>query len=162
MERLHFKTTILSDCAILEQLNHGGLKMDIEQAQDFLSQHHRGVLATTRQNGGLQMSPILIGVNDEGQAIISSRETAYKVRNLRREPRATVCVFKDGFFGQWLQIEGTADILSLPQALEPLVDYYKSVVGEHPDWEEYREAMVKEKRVLIRIAIERVGPKRSG
>ena len=136
--------------------------MDIEQAQAFLRDNHRGVLATHRQNGGLQMSPILIGMNDEGQAIISSRETAYKVRNLRRDPRASVCVFTDGFFGQWLQIEGTADILSLPEALEPLVDYYKTVVGEHPDWADYRQAMVKEKRVLILINIERAGPKRSG
>lgn len=136
--------------------------MDIEQAQAFLRDNHRGVLATTRQNGELQMSPILIGVNGEGQAIISSRETAYKVRNLKRNPRAAVCVFVDGFFGQWLQIDGTADILSLPEALEPLVDYYKTVVGEHPDWADYRHAMVKEKRVLIRINIERAGPNRRG
>ncbi len=136
--------------------------MDIEQAKSFLAENHRGVLATTRQSGALQMSPILIGVDDEGRAIISSRETAYKVRNLRRDPRASVCVFTDGFFGEWIQIEGTADILSLPDALEPLVDYYKSVVGEHPDWADYRQAMVKEKRVLIRIHIERAGPNRSG
>jgi PPOX class probable F420-dependent enzyme len=136
--------------------------MDIEQAQAFLRENHRGVLATTRQNGKLQMSPILIGMADDGQAIISSRETAYKVRNLRRDPRATVCVFPDGFFGQWLQIEGTAEILSLPDALEPLVDYYKTVVGEHPDWEDYRQAMVKEQRLLIRITIERAGPNRRG
>jgi PPOX class probable F420-dependent enzyme len=136
--------------------------MDIEQAQAFLRENHRGVLATTRQNGKLQMSPILIGVDSEGKVIISSRETAYKVRNLRRDPRATVCVFSDGFFGQWLQIEGTAEILSLPDALEPLVDYYKTVVGEHPDWEDYRQAMVKEQRLLIRITIERAGPNRRG
>jgi PPOX class probable F420-dependent enzyme len=136
--------------------------MDVEQAQAFLRENHRGVLVTTRQNGKLQMSPILIGVDSEGKAIISSRETAYKVRNLRRDPRATVCVFPDGFFGQWLQIEGTAEILSLPDALEPLVDYYKTVVGEHPDWEDYRQAMVKEQRLLIRITIERAGPNRRG
>jgi PPOX class probable F420-dependent enzyme len=136
--------------------------MDIEQAKAFLRENHRGVLVTHRQSGELQTSPILIGVNNAGQAIISSRETAYKVRNLQRDPRATVCVFTERFFGQWMQIEGTADILSLPDALEPLVDYYKSVVGDHPDWQEYREAMTKEQRVLIRINIERAGPKRSG
>jgi PPOX class probable F420-dependent enzyme len=136
--------------------------MDIEQAKTFLAENHRGVLATTRQNGALQMSPIIIGVDDEGQAIISSRETAYKVRNLRRDPRASVCVFTNGFFGQWIQIDGTADILSLPEALEPLVDYYKAVVGEHPDWEDYRQAMVREQRVLIRINIEQAGPNRRG
>jgi PPOX class probable F420-dependent enzyme len=136
--------------------------MDLEQAQAILRENPRGLLATTRQNGKLQLSPILIGMADDGQAIISSRETAYKVRNLRRDPRATVCVFPDGFFGQWLQIEGTAEILSLPDALEPLVDYYKTVVGEHPDWEDYRQAMVKEQRLLIRITIERAGPNRRG
>ena len=136
--------------------------MDIEQAQTFMKDNHRGVLATTRQNGAVQMSPILIGVDSEGKAIISSRETAYKVRNLRRNSHASVCVFVDGFFGQWLQIDGTAEILSLPDALEPLVDFYKIVVGEHPDWADYRQAMVKEKRVLIRITIERAGPTRSG
>ena len=136
--------------------------MDIEQAKSFLAENHRGVLATTRQSGAIQMSPILIGVDEDGRAIISSRETAYKVRNLWRDPRVSVCVFTDGFFGQWIQIEGTATILSLPDALEPLVDYYKSVVGEHPDWADYRQAMVKEKRVLIRIHIERAGPNRSG
>ena len=136
--------------------------MDIQKAQTFLKQNHRGVLTTFRQDGRLQMSPILIGMNDEGLAIISSRETAYKVRNLRRDPRASVCVFVDKFFGRWIQIDGTAEILSLPQALEPLVDYYRRVVGEHPDWTDYRQAMAKERRVLIRIQIERAGPDKSG
>ena len=136
--------------------------MDIEQAKTFLTENHRGVLATTRQNGRVQMSPILIGLDVTGRAMISSRETAYKVRNLRRDPRASVCVFADKFYGQWLQIDGTAEILSLPDALEPLVNYYKTVVGEHPDWEDYRQAMAREKRVLILITIERAGPDRSG
>lgn len=135
--------------------------MDIKEAWEFLQHYHRGVLTTFRQDGRLQMSPILIGVDDEGLAIISSRETAYKARNLRRDPRASVCVFVDKFFGQWIQIDGTAEILSLPQALEPLVDYYRRVVGEHPDWADYRQAMVKEQRVLIRIYIERAGPDKS-
>jgi PPOX class probable F420-dependent enzyme len=136
--------------------------MDIDRARAFLQRHHRGVLATRRADGRLQMSPILIGIDDEGRAIISSRETAYKVRNLRRDPSASVCVFVDKFFGSWLQIDGTADILSLPDALEPLVDYYRTVVGEHLDWEDYRQAMAREQRVLIRITIERAGPDQSG
>jgi PPOX class probable F420-dependent enzyme len=136
--------------------------MDISQAKAFLKDHHRGVLATHRQDGRLQMSPVLIGVDEVGRAIISSRETAYKVKNLRRDPRALACVFTDQFFGQWIQIEGTAEILSLPEALEPLVTYYKTVVGEHPDWADYRQAMVREKRLLIRIQIEWAGPQRAG
>ncbi len=136
--------------------------MEIKKAQEFLQDNHRGVLTTYRRDGRLQMSPILIGVNAEGLGIISSRETAYKVKNLRRDPRAYVCVFVDKFFGDWIQIDGTAEILSLPDAMEPLVDYYKRVMGEHPNWEEYRQAMKREKRVLIQITIDRAGPDKSG
>ncbi len=136
--------------------------MDIQKAQEFLQSNHRGVLATYRKDGSLQMSPILIGVNSEGVGIISSRETAYKVKNLRRDPRAAVCIFVDKFFGNWIQIDGTAEILSLPEAMEPLVDYYRRVVGEHPDWEDYRQAMEREKRVLIHITIESAGPDKRG
>lgn len=136
--------------------------MEIDRTREFLNQHHHAVLATYRRDGRPQMSPVLVGVNEDGQAIISSRETAYKVKNLRRDSRASVCVFTDAFFGDWIQIDGTAQILSMPQALEPLVDYYRRVVGEHPDWEEYRQAMADEKRVLIQINIDRAGPDRAG
>lgn len=136
--------------------------MDLEKARTFIDENHRGVLSTNRQDGRPQMSPILVGVDGEGRAIISSRETAYKVRNLRRDPNAYVCVFTNKFFGKWIQIEGTADIVSLPEALEPLVDYYKRVVGEHPDWDEYRQAMKDEQRVLIRITLQQAGPDKSG
>jgi PPOX class probable F420-dependent enzyme len=132
--------------------------MDIQQAQEFISNNHRGVMVTYKKDGSLQLSPILIGLDAEGYAIVSSRETAYKVKNLRRNPRVSVCAFTDRFFGNWIQLDGTAKILSMPDALEPLVDYYKRVVGEHPDWDEYREAMGKEKRVLVRIKIEGAGP----
>ncbi len=136
--------------------------MEIDKAREFIRENHRGILATRRMEGGLQMSPIAVGIDDDGRAVISSREPAYKVRNLRRDPRASVCVFTDNFFGEWIQIDGTAEILSLPAALEPLVDYYRTNFGEHPDWEEYRQAMVNEKRLLIRIQIERAGPDRRG
>lgn len=136
--------------------------MDISQAQEFISKNHRGVMMSYKQNGKPQMSPVLIGLDAEGYGIISSRETAYKVKNLRRDPRVSVCVLSDKFFGNWIQLDGTVEILSMPEALEPLVDYYKRVVGEHPDWDEYREAMGKEKRVLIRVKIEMVGPRVTG
>jgi PPOX class probable F420-dependent enzyme len=117
---------------------------------------------TYRRDGAPQMSPILVGVDETGRAIISSREPAYKVRNLRRDPRVSLCVFTDRFYGDWIQIDGRAEILSMPAALEPLVDYYRLVVGEHPDWADYRAAMAREQRVLIRITIEHAGPNRQG
>ncbi|HLF91072.1 MAG TPA: PPOX class F420-dependent oxidoreductase [Anaerolineales bacterium] len=136
--------------------------MDIQQAQEFISKNHRAVMMTYKKDGSPQLSPILIGLDAEGYGIISSRETAYKVKNLRRDARASVCVFNDKFYGRWIQLDGRAEIISMPVALEPLVDYYKRVVGEHPNWEEYREAMGKEKRVLVRIKIEQAGPTVSG
>ena len=90
--------------------------MDLATAQQFLTTHRRAVLATRRRDGRPQLSPVSVGVDAAGRAIVSSRETAYKTRNLRRDPRASVCVFDDGFFGPWIQIDGTAEILSLPEA----------------------------------------------
>jgi len=136
--------------------------LDIAEAQQFLSEHECAVLATRRRDGGIQMSPITVGVDAQGRAIISSRETAYKVRNLRRDSWAALCVFVDDFVGPWVQVEGTADILSLPEAMEPLIDYYRSISGEHPNWDEYRQAMEQDQRVLIRLTIERAGPNRQG
>jgi PPOX class probable F420-dependent enzyme len=136
--------------------------MDIAVAQQFLRENENAVLATWRRDGRLQMSPVTVGLDAAGRAIISSRETAYKVRNLRRDPRATLCVFDAGFSGPWVQIEGTAEIVTLPEAMEPLVDYYRRLAGEHPDWDDYRRAMTADQRGLIRITIERAGPDRQG
>jgi PPOX class probable F420-dependent enzyme len=136
--------------------------MDHEQAREFIRANHRATLATYRKDGGIQMSPVLVGVDGGGRVIISTRETAYKTKNLRRDPRASLCVQNDAFFGQWIQVDGTAEVLSLPEALEPLVDYYRRVVGEHPDWDDYRAAMARERRVLLRITITHAGPDRHG
>jgi len=136
--------------------------MKIDEARVFLKPHHRAVLATYRQDGNVQMSPVLVGVDEAGQVIMSTRETAYKTRNMRRDPRVSICVFTDEFFGDWIQIDGEAEVISLPSALEGLVKYYRTVVGEHPDWEDYRAAMVREQRVLVRINIKRAGPERHG
>jgi PPOX class probable F420-dependent enzyme len=127
----------------------------------FVGEHHRAVLSTRRRDDSPQMSPVACGVQD-GQVVISSRETAMKVKNLRRDPRASLCVFTDGFFGDWVQLDGVASIQSLPQAMEPLVEYFRSLSGEHPDWDEYRAAMERERRLLIRITVERAGPNVSG
>jgi PPOX class probable F420-dependent enzyme len=138
------------------------MPMDIAVAQQFLRENENAVLATWRQDGRLQMSPVTVGLDAAGRAIISSRETAYKVRNLRRDPRAALCVFVEAFTGPWVQIEGTAEVVTLPEAMEPLVDYYRRLAGEHPDWEDYRRAMTADQRVLIRMTIERAGPDRQG
>ncbi len=132
--------------------------MDIGEAREFLRQHHRGVLATFRREGGLQLSPVLATVDGEGRVIMSSRETAMKTKNLRRDPRTHLCVFTNAFFGEWVRVDGIAEVLSLPEAMEPLVDYYRRVAGEHDDWDDYREAMREEQRVLLRITIEDAGP----
>jgi PPOX class probable F420-dependent enzyme len=108
------------------------------------------------------MSPVTVGLDAAGRAIISSRATTAKVRNLRRDPRATLCVFVEAFTGPWVQIEGTAEILTGLEAVEPLVDYYRRLAGEHPDWEDYRRVMLADRRALIRITIERAGPDRQG
>jgi PPOX class probable F420-dependent enzyme len=136
--------------------------MEIADALDFLRQHHQAVMATTRPDGSTQMSPITVGVDREGRVVVSSRETAYKVKQLRARPRAAICVFTDRFFGDWVQVEGPVEIVSLPEALEPLVDYYRDISGEHPDWDEYRAVMVSDRRVLIRLTVERAGPDLSG
>ncbi len=136
--------------------------MDTAEAREFLSSNHRAVLITRRRDGGLQSSLVGAGIDDEGRVIVSSRETAYKTKNLLRDPQVTVCAFTEKWYGPWVQVEGRAEIVHQPDAMELLVDYYRRLAGEHPDWDEYREAMKKEKRVLIRFAIERAGPTSSG
>lgn len=136
--------------------------MDLSEARQFIGANHRAVLATFRADGGLQMSPVMADVDPEGQVVVSSRETAMKTRNLRRNPKASLCVMTEGFYGPWVLVEGQASVVSLPEAMDGLVDYYRRVAGEHPNWDEYRGAMEKERRVLIRITIERAGPDHSG
>jgi PPOX class probable F420-dependent enzyme len=136
--------------------------MNRADALEFVSKNHRAVLVTRKADEGLQTSPITVGVDGDGYAVISSRETAFKVRNLRRDPRATLCVFSDNFFGEWIQIDGAADLISMPDAMERLVDYYRRISGEHPDWDEYRSAMNEQKRLIIRVSIDEVGPSRKG
>jgi PPOX class probable F420-dependent enzyme len=136
--------------------------VDVDAALRFISENHRAVLATRRRDGSLQMSPVAAAVDDAGRVVVSSRETAVKAKNLRRDARVSLCVMNDGFYGPWVQVDGTAEVVSLPDALEGLVAYYRQVSGEHPDWDEYRAAMQREKRVLLRIRVERAGPNVSG
>ena len=133
--------------------------MDLDQARDYLRTNHRAVLATTRRDGTPQMSPVTVGVDAAGRVIVSSRATAMKVKNLRRDPRAWVCAFPDTFYGgPFVQVEGRATIVELPEAMDGLIDYYRGISGEHPDWEDYRAAMVRDQRVLVQLDITRAGP----
>jgi PPOX class probable F420-dependent enzyme len=135
--------------------------MDVDAALRFAAENHRAVLATHRRDGTPQLSPIVLGVDADG-IVISSRETAVKVKNLRRDPGASVCILNDAFYGAWVQVDGRADVVSLPAAMDGLIAYYRQIAGEHPDWDEYRVAMQRERRVLIRISPERAGPNVSG
>jgi len=136
--------------------------MDLENAREFMRVNHRAVLATSRADGRPQLSPVTVGVDAIGRVLISTRETALKTKNLARDSRASLCVLTDGFFGQWIQAEGTAEIIRLPEAMDLLVDYYRRVSGEHPDWDDYRAAMRRDRRVIVAITLSRAGPDRSG
>jgi PPOX class probable F420-dependent enzyme len=136
--------------------------VDPQRAIDFARSNHRAVLATRRADGRPQLSPVTVGVDAEGRLLISTRETAVKARNLARDPHAWLCLLNDRFFGQWLQAEGTAEIVRLPEAMDLLVDYYRGISGEHPDWDEYAGAMRSEQRVMVRITVTHAGPDTSG
>jgi PPOX class probable F420-dependent enzyme len=136
--------------------------MDLEAARKFIRNNHRAVMMTRRANGDPQLSPVVCAVAADGRVTVSTRETALKVKNLRRDPRTSLCVLNEGFFGDWVQVDGTAEVVSLPDAMEPLVEYYRSLAGEHQDWDEYRAAMERERRVLVRVELDRAGPDRRG
>jgi PPOX class probable F420-dependent enzyme len=133
-----------------------------EDVLEFVRHNHRAVLATYRRDGGVQQSPVVAAVDGDDRVVISSRTGAVKTQNLRRDPRASLCVMNNGFFGEWHGVEGLVEVVELPEAMEPLVDYYRRVAGEHPDWQEYRAAMLSEGRVLLRITVERSGPRVQG
>jgi len=136
--------------------------VDRDTALEFVRHHHRAVLATTRADGRPQLSPVAAGVDAEGFVVVSTRETASKAKNLRQRPYASLVIMSDGFYGDWIQVEGSVEIVSLPEAMDGLVEYYRSLSGEHPDWEDYRTAMRNERRLLVRLTVERVGPTVSG
>ncbi len=136
--------------------------MDLDEAREFGRHHHHAVLATRRPDGGIQQSPVLVAVDGQGRFTVSSRETAYKTKNLRADPWGQLLILDNGFFGSWIWVEGAVEVLSLPGAMEPLVDYYRSVSGEHDDWDSYREAMRSERRVLLLLQPHRAGPDHAG
>jgi PPOX class probable F420-dependent enzyme len=135
--------------------------MEPRDALEFVKQHHRAVLATTRRDGKPQLSLVAAGV-DGDTVVVSTRETANKTKNLRRRAWASVLVFTDAFWGEWVQVEGAVEIISLPEAMDGLMAYYREISGEHPNWDDYRAAMERERRVLLRITVERAGPNSAG
>jgi PPOX class probable F420-dependent enzyme len=133
-----------------------------EELLDFLRPRHRALVMTTRRDGRPQASPVACGVDDEGRIVVSTYPERAKARNARRDPRVSVCVLSDDWDGPYVQVDGTAEVLDLPEALEPLVGYFRCIAGEHPDWDEYRAAMLRQGKSLIRVTIDRWGPIATG
>ncbi|MCZ7420672.1 PPOX class F420-dependent oxidoreductase [Verrucosispora sp. WMMA2121] len=137
-------------------------RVDRDALLEFLRPRHRVVLLTTRADGRPQSSPVSAGVDAQGRLVISTYPERAKVANIRRDPRVSACVLSDDWNGPWVQVDGTAEVLDLPEALEPLVEYFRSISGEHPDWDEYREAMRRQGKSLIRITVTGWGPIATG
>lgn len=136
--------------------------VDRDQLIEFLRPRHRGILVTNRSDGRPQLSPVTFGVDGDGRIVVSTYPSRAKVRNLRRDPRASMCVLSDEWNDAWVQVDGTAEVLDLPEAMEPLVDYFRGISGEHPNWDEYREAMRRQGKSLVRVTIERWSPLATG
>ena len=136
----------------------------VERAEllDFVRPRHRAVLVTTRKDGSPQLSPVTCGVDEEGRVVISTYPQRAKVTNLKRDPAVTVLIHSDDWNGPYVQLDGTAEVIDQPDAVEPLVDYFRSISGEHPDWDEYRQAMRDQGKSLIRVTIESWGPVATG
>jgi PPOX class probable F420-dependent enzyme len=137
-------------------------RVDRDGLLAFVRPRHRMILSTVRDDGGIQSSPLSGGVDDQGRIVVSTYPQRAKVRNLRRRPAASVCVLSDEWNGPWVQVDGRAEVLDLPEALDALVDYYRCIAGEHPDWDEYRQAMQRQGKCLIRLTIDRWGPVATG
>ncbi|MCO1597999.1 PPOX class F420-dependent oxidoreductase [Micromonospora sp. RHAY321] len=137
-------------------------RVDRDSLLDFLRPRHRVVLMTTRADGRPQSSPVSAGIDGEGRLVVSTYPERAKVTNIRRDPRVSACVLSDDWNGPWVQLDGTAEVLDLPEALEPLVEYFRSISGEHPDWDDYRAAMVRQGKSLIRVTIDAWGPIATG
>jgi PPOX class probable F420-dependent enzyme len=137
-------------------------RVDRAELTEFLRPRHHALLITTRADGRPQSSPVSCGVDAEGRVVISTYPERAKARNARRDPRVSLCVLSDDFGGPYAHVDGRAEVLDLPEALEPLVEYYRSIAGEHPDWDDYRAAMARQGKCLLRVSIEDWGPIATG
>jgi PPOX class probable F420-dependent enzyme len=133
-----------------------------DELLEFIRARHNVVLATTRRDGAPQLSPVTAGVDDAGRVVIATYPERAKTRNARRNDAVTLLVLSDDWNGAWVQLDGRAEVLDLPAALEPLVEYFRSIAGEHEDWDDYRAAMQRQGKVLIRVTIDRWGPIATG
>ncbi|MEU0443919.1 PPOX class F420-dependent oxidoreductase [Streptomyces tendae] len=137
-------------------------RVSLDELLDFVRPRHRAILLTRRSDGSPQGSPLTCGVDDAGRIVVSTYPERAKTRNARRDPRVSIIVLSDEWNGPWVQIDGTAEVLDAPDSVEPLVEYFRNISGEHPDWDEYRQAMVKQGKSLIRVTPEKWGPVATG
>ena len=126
--------------------------------EEFVRPRHRGVLLTTRRDGRPQSSLVTMGLDTSGRVVVSSYPERAKSINAKRNPEASMVVMSDEFGGEWIQLDGTAEVLDMPEALDGLVEYFRVISGEHPDWDEYREAMAHQGKCLIRLTVDQWGP----
>ncbi|WP_214413940.1 PPOX class F420-dependent oxidoreductase [Sphaerisporangium fuscum] len=133
-----------------------------EQLNDFIRDRHRAIVITTRRDGGPQASPVTCGLDDQGRIVVSTYPERAKTRNARRDDKVSVLILSDDFDGPWVQVDGTCEVIDMPEALEPLVDYYRAIAGEHPDWDDYRAAMERQGKSLLRVTPTRWGPVATG
>jgi len=136
--------------------------IDREQLLAFVRPRHHLLLGTYRRDGRVQLSPVSCGVDVQGRLVVATYPQRAKTANARRDTRFTAVVLSDDWDGAWVQLEGSAEVLDLPEALEPLVEYFRSISGEHPDWDEYRRAMTRQGKALLRLTIESWGPVATG
>ncbi|WP_299529402.1 PPOX class F420-dependent oxidoreductase [uncultured Streptomyces sp.] len=134
----------------------------LDELLEFVRPRHRAVLTTARSDGRPQSSPLTCGVDDSGRIVVSTYPERAKTRNAKRDARVSVVVLSDDWNGPWVQIDGTAEVIDAPDSVEPLVEYFRTISGEHPDWDEYRAAMLKQGKSIIRITPERWGPIATG
>ncbi|MFI6709164.1 PPOX class F420-dependent oxidoreductase [Nonomuraea sp. NPDC050478] len=137
-------------------------RVELPELLDFLRPRHHGLLSTARADGRPQLSPVTCGVDGDGRIVISTYPDRAKTRNARRDDRVSICVLSDDWDGPYVQVDGRAEVLDMPEALDGLVEYFRCISGEHPDWDEYREAMRRQDKSLIRLRIERWGPIATG
>jgi PPOX class probable F420-dependent enzyme len=136
--------------------------VDLAGLLDFVRPRHRALMLTTRADGRPQASPLTCGVDSAGRLVMSTYPERAKTRNARRDPRVSVIVLSDEWNDPWVQVDGTAEVIDTPDSVEPLVEYFRVISGEHPDWDEYRAAMVRQGKSLIRVTPKRWGPIATG
>ncbi len=136
--------------------------VSLEELLDFVRPRHRALLLTRRSDGGPQASPLTCGVDDSGRIVVSTYPERAKTRNAKRDERVSLVVLSDDWDGPWVQIDGTAEVIDSPDSVEPLVEYFRNISGEHPDWDEYRAAMIKQGKSIIRITPVKWGPVATG